>query len=134
MSYAIISQELEQRLDALGPALPTVWENTEYKPSNGTAYQRVSILPATTENPSVGTGYQKEVGIFQVLLYYPENVGRKDVIAKAEAIKAQFPRGWSVTASNVRVLIDNSPYISTAFNSEGWYVMPVSIPFIADIF
>lgn len=128
MSYALIRQALETRLNAMSPALPTAWENVSFTPV-ATGYQRVNILPAETRNPTFGGGMAMETGIMQVSLCYPIENGSATAAARAESLRAWFYRGLSLTASNVTVIIDKTPSIAPAQYEPGLYVIPVSIHF-----
>lgn len=134
MSDQVIRSLLETRLDTLSPSIPTVKENTAYTPVKGTVYQRVFILKAQTENPTLGDGFKRERGILQVNLYYPEFVGSGTSTARAELIKTLFKRGTTMNSGTLRVMIDRSPYTSQGLNNDGFFVLPVSIPFFADVY
>lgn len=139
MSYAIIRQLLEVRLNALGGNMPTAWENVPYKPIIGTAWQKVNLLPAETDNPTMGpaegtgTALRRESGIFQVTLYYPVNEGAVNVASKAEALRTHFKRGTVLTQGAVRLTIDTTPSIGPGLPADGFFVVPVSIPYRADV-
>lgn len=132
MSYAAIRTALESRLNAMTPSLATAWENATFTPPS-TAYQRINLLPAETENPEFGR-MKRERGIFQVMLCYPANTGPKDAIARAELIRAQFARKTSMVSGSVTVQITKTPSIAPAIYEPGLYVIPVSIPYQADVF
>ena len=134
MSNQVIRSLLETRLDTLSPSIATVKENTAYTPVKGTVYQRVFVLMAQTENPTLGDGFKRERGIFQVNLHYPEFVGSGTSTARAELIKTLFKRGTTMNSGTLRVMIDRSPYTSQGLNSDGFFVLPVSIPFFADVY
>jgi len=134
MSDQVIRALLETRLDTLAPSIPTVKENTSYTPVKGTTYQRVFVLMAQTENPTLGDGFKRERGILQVSLYFPEFAGTGDAIARAEAIKALFNRGTTLEQGSVRRQVYGSPYASPGRNDEGFYMLPVSVPFKADVY
>lgn len=134
MSTQVIRSLLEARLDTLAPSIATVKENTAYTPVKGTVYQRVFLLMAQTENPTLGDGFKRERGILQVNLYYPEFVGTGDSTARAESIKTLFKRGTTIEQGSVRVQVYGSPYVAQGSNNEGFYMLPVSIPFKADVY
>lgn len=133
MSYATIRKLLEVQLNALSAGFATAWENVPYSPSTGTPWQRVTLLPGKTENPTMGDGFRREVGVLEVLLHYPPNKGSQEATARAEAIRAGFPRGQTFTEGSVRVLIDQHPSIGHGMNDGSWFVLPVSITYTGDI-
>jgi hypothetical protein len=128
MSYALIRQALEVRLNALTPPLPTAWENSSFiQPV--TAFQRVSLLPANTSNPTFGDTLAEEKGILQVTLCYPQGNGPVDAMTRAELLRAWFPRGLSISAGGITVRIRGKPSIGPAQYEPGIYALPVSIPY-----
>lgn len=133
MSDQVIRALLETRLDTLLPAIPTVKENTAYVPVKGTNYQRVFVLMGQTENPTLGDGFKRERGIFQVNLYFQESVGTGASTARAEAIKTLFKRGTTLEQGSVRVQVYASPYAAQGSNNDGFFMLPVSVPFTADV-
>ena len=134
MSYALIRKQLELALNALSAGFDTAYENAPYTPKVGTAYQRVNLLPGQTENPTMGDGFKREVGIFQIMLAFPPKAGPAAALARAEVLRVGMKRGTTYNDTNVRVLINQAPYISPALQDDVWYMLPVSVPFIADVF
>jgi hypothetical protein len=114
--------------------LPTSYENTVYEPKSGTAFQVVSLLPATVENPSIGAELHREVGIFQVTLHYPVNSGPADSATMAENIRTRFKRGTTITKDGVTVMIDATPSIARGIIEGDRWLVAVSIPYMANIF
>lgn len=136
MSNLIIRKLLETQLNSITPStLPTAWENLAFKPIAGSAWQRVNMLPAQTENPTMGEGFKREVGVLQVTLFYPLNEGPQKAMQRAEVIRAAFKRSTAWFEGTLRVLIERDPYISPAVVVDGaWYALPVSIPYMGDVF
>lgn len=134
MSVVAIRSLLELRLAAMAPALATAFENFPFTPVNGTPWQKVNLLVARPLDPTLGYGFQRDSGIFQVMVFYPENTGPAAAAARADLICAQFARGLTLTSGTLRVLVDRSPYASTGRNEGGWYGLPVTIPYVADTY
>lgn len=134
MSLQTISIALEKHLNAMSPSIATAWENVSYTPVTGTPYQRVNLLPAEPDNSSQGRHHYREIGLMQVLLNYPVNVGRSAAIARAELLRTQFKRGTTLTESGINVIITQTPTIGGAFVDDDWYRIPVSIFYQSDIF
>lgn len=139
MSYKVIRQLLETRLNAMAGGVAIAWENAEFTPQQDTPYQRVYLMPGQTGNPTMGslpgsgTALQREVGLLQVSLYYPAHDGPGAALTQAEVVRAQFPYGLVLTSGSVRVVIEQAPSISPALNDGGFYVLAVTIPFRADV-
>ncbi|MGA0608830.1 phage tail terminator-like protein [Caldimonas sp. KR1-144] len=134
MSILKIRAALEVGLNSITPALPTAWQNMDFTPPASGGYQRVALLPAQPENPSIGASLHREVGILQVTLIYPQNAGPSAAEARAEAIRAQFRRGSSWIKDGVTVIVDGTPAIAAGRNEDGRFVVPVSIPYHANVF
>lgn len=134
MSDKSIRAALEIRLAAMSPALATAFENQGYKPVNGTPYQRVHLLTAEPENEEAGgSPFRRLHGLFQITLFYPQSEGPGNAATRAEAIRSQFPRGLSLTSGGVVVTVEKTPYVMAGFNEEGRYVLPVRVPYYANI-
>lgn len=132
MSAAAVRAALETALNAMTPPIATAWENVDYKPTVGTAYQRATLLLAEPANPEIGPGYIEQ-GIFQVDLYYPKNSGPSTATARAEAIRNAFPFAASFTSGGITTHIVRTPEIGTARVEDDRYVIPVRIRFEARI-
>lgn len=137
MSLKLIRQALETRLNALGLPVGTVaWENVEFTPTSGTMFQKVSLMPSETVslNKASTTELLREQGLLQVSVYGPLNKGMKDVYDRVELIRAQFPKGLTVTAGGVNVTISKRASVAPAMRDGEWIVVPVSIPYFANIY
>lgn len=135
MSVVAIRQALETRLDLLTPQIPTAWENVEYSASSGTPFQRAYLLPGNNESPVFGsTELVRELGLFQISLYYPIGRGMKDVSERAELIRAWFPRGLTLVSGGVNVIIQKRASVAPANRDGEWTVLPLSIPYFANVF
>lgn len=138
MSYVTIRQLLEVHLNSVVGALATAWENVPYKPTVNTPYQRVNLLPAGTENPVMdgawaGSGLKREVGVLQVTLHYPLNAGTSAITTRAELLRTHFARGTILVSGGVRVVIDKTPDVARAMIDDGYFVLPVSVVYRADV-
>lgn len=133
MSLVVVRKLLELRLNAITSPLPTAWQNVPFAAQPKTAWQRINLLPARTENPTFGDAFKRETGIFQITLSYAEGTGPQAIEAKAEALRAHFPRGLRLTEGAVDVLIDEAPFMAPSFNEGGFYRLPVSVPWIANV-
>ena len=130
---SLIRAMLESRLNTLTPALATAWENAPYNPVVGTAYQRVYLLFATPENPTMGDDFYREQGIFQINLFYPLQTGTATAATRAEAIKTLFKRGTSITSNGVTVQIEATPERSQGRRDGDRWALPVKIRWFAGI-
>lgn len=112
----------------------TAWEGTTFKPLAGVPMQRVSFIFSEPVNPTYGNGLTRESGFVQVNLYYPNGFGTRDVMTRAQLIKSTFPRGSSFSSNGIIVHISGTPEMYQGLPVEEHFVVPVRIPFWADIF
>jgi hypothetical protein len=134
MSIVSIRAALQTKLNAMTPALATAWENAPYTPVEGTPYQAAYVMPASPENPTMGDGFFRMVGIFQINLFYPLQAGTATAEARAELIKSTFERGTSMTSGGVTVVANKTPEISQGRADGDRWMIPVKIRWYADIF
>lgn len=132
MSNILIRKALEQKLDTILPALATAWENTQYAPVSGTPYQKVNLLRARPENPTMDS-FRTEMGIMQVALFYPLGVGANAAEVRAELIAATFPKGLRLSSGGVNVDINGSAYIMAGSADGDRWMIPVRIPYFSNI-
>lgn len=130
MSLLAVRNALEAALSAMSPAMASAWENAPYTPVAGTPYQRVYLLAAEPDNPEMG-GHVTERGFMQVSLCYPLDTGPGAAMARAELIRATFPRGAAFSASGVTTQIERTPEIAPAMIEDDRYVVPVRVRFFA---
>lgn len=133
MSLLKISAAFEKKLKALDASFPTALENLPYTPVTGTAYQRIRILPATPENPTIGDNYHREVGFCEIVLFYPINTGRGAAQVKAEAIKNHFPRNLSLTEASQVIKLDRTPTVNMPIQDGDRYAIPITISYFSEI-
>ena len=149
MSLAFVRIALESTLNAMTPTLSTAWENVPFTPVTGTPYQAAYLMPATPANPTMGDGYYREQGIFQVSLMYPLQAGPKTAADRAELIRAAFKRGTSITIDGIdnwydyffspfggitTTIVERTPEIGQGrVDGDRWHV-PVKIRWYAGIY
>jgi hypothetical protein len=134
-SLKSIKAALEARLVAIASPLPTQWENVVFvPPTDGSAYQAADLLPASPDNPTLGDGFYREIGLLQVTLLYPLNGGSGTAYAKAEAIRDWFPRGLSLSSGGITVKIQRTPAIGPKRIAEDRFILPISVRYYADVF
>lgn len=133
MSRLTIRRLLEQRfIEQLGD-LPTSWENMPFSPPQGSPWQAVDVIIASTQQPTLGDDHYRVVGFLQVLLAYPTNTGVEAAMLRAEAVSEAFPRGMVLTSGGVSVLIDSTAEITRGRVLSGLFQLPVNVPFTADV-
>lgn len=112
----------------------TAWENISFPTNNPFPWERVNLIFAKPENPSYGGIMWRELGFMQVTLNYPISRGSASAMSRADLIRSTFPRGASFSNGGVVVNIMETAEIRNATIVDENYVVPVRIPFKADIF
>lgn len=128
-----IRRALEKALEALTPALSTAFENTQFTPVVGSPYQRVNLLRAIPADLERGRKLVELSGIFQVTLFYPIGAGTKDIEERAELLKTSFKPPMSIVESGTVVNIFKTAKIAPGYVDDDRFVVPVSIPWIAQV-
>ncbi|MBW2635988.1 MAG: hypothetical protein JRC86_00425 [Deltaproteobacteria bacterium] len=134
MSIGLVRSALENKLDDMSPSLATAFENVPYTPISGTPYQSPFLLTGEPENPTLGDGYYREQGIFQVSLFYMMQTGSGAAEARAELIRTAFKRGVSMTSGAVTVRVNRTPEISQGRRDGDRWSVIVKIRWYAGIY
>jgi len=134
MTQSSIRNALENALAAITPAIDIVHENQAYSPISGRPFCEAYCMFATPSNPTMGDGFFQEIGIFQINLQYPAEVGTADASARAALIRDAFPRRATFAFGGVTVQIDKTPEIGAGtVDADRWFV-PIKVRWHADIF
>lgn len=134
---ADIREAFETRINAWAsaqvPPIPIAWENTSYTPSPQVLYLRCAMLPAPTQNPSMGAKHERLQGLYQVNVYGVQDQGPAGAEAVADAIIALFPRGGMVQ-NGVTINIDTTGSRAQGLNDiNGFFFIPVRIKYREDV-
>lgn len=129
MTIKQIRTALDTRLLSLSGLLPTAWDNKRLSPAPASTqpYQVVSLMPARTDNPTLTEELRIESGIYQVLLYFPQEGGAGKAETMAEAIQAHFPAGLNLTSGGVKLRIRGTPAIAAGYQNADRYLLPITI-------
>jgi hypothetical protein len=135
VSIAAIRTALGNALSGMSPALATEWPNIVYVPVVGTPYQTFNVMFATPDDNEIGAGATRfvEQGYLAIGLRYPAGSGPDAADARAQLIRNTFTRGATFVSGGVTVMITHVPRILPGRNDEDRYVVPVQIPFQAQV-
>ena len=129
MSQAQIELALFDKLEAIKASLPTIYypnSPNKNKPNPPTGeHIRVSILNAGTNAIGIATTDQT-LGIMQCLVLVKDGTGTVRAAQIADLILSAFARN-TLLSNNVR--IDKTGSVAVGFTQDGWYMLPVSIPY-----
>ena len=133
MSQLLIRRAIEVAINAITPALPTAWENAPFQPPvSGSAYQKVNIVRGRPQNPTMDA-FRREIGFFQVTLFYPLDAGTLDADTRAELVRAAFPKGIALINGGVKVTVFESAYIMQGTPDGNMWMVAVRIPYFSNI-
>lgn len=127
MTIALIEAALEERLQAITPAIDTAFENKTFTPVAGTEYQRINHLTNTPVDHAVTLDVTEDRGILQVSLFFPLDKGRVPAKTRAQLIRDQFKPPLTLTKGAVKVEITKTPSIGSGYPEGDRYMVPVSI-------
>ncbi|MFZ6773030.1 phage tail terminator-like protein [Undibacterium sp. SXout7W] len=133
MSIIKIRAALETALAAIDPTFATAYENSPYTPVNNTPYQRVYLMLATPDNPTMGGSFFREVGIFQINLFYPLQGGTAATAARVDAIRTAFKRGNSFIKDDHIITIDRTPEVPQGIVDIDRWMQPIKIRFYSNM-
>lgn len=129
--FTDIQAALHSHLNTMAGKPPIAWENSEYQPTAGTLFARPSLLPGESVQATLGTdGQDSNVGVFQVDIFGPIDLGHGETVAMADTIADHFKRGTYLTY-NSRVIRIRSVSRGAAGRDDNWYQIPVEINYIA---
>lgn len=120
---ATIRQSLETKLSQIS-GLPTIaYENTDFKPTVGTPFVMVRLMPTGRRAAVTGPSPQQRYdGILAVDCYNPEGVGP----AAADAIAAKVLDAFDAATSVDNITIEYAERDRGVIDGS-WYVVPVNI-------
>lgn len=134
MAIVAIRAALETALAAMTPIVTVAYENAVFTPVPGVPFCKAYLLTGTPQNPTFGGGFYREVGMFQVTLFYPIQNGTAAAALRAEMIQQKFFRGSSFSNAGVTVRIIGTPAITAAQIDGDRWTMPIRCQWTADIF
>ena len=137
MSQKNIRLAFEKKLIAMPSGLgasKTAFENVIFTPTVGTAYQRSALAPITPENPTLGDGYFREVGFYQVVLSYPKGTGVGNITTMAELVQDYFKRGTTLVEGSDKIIIDRTPQISPVYINDNRAEITIRIRYYSEQF
>lgn len=123
----------EKKLAAFAPASTIVWPNSTVGSVEGVLYYQAFLIPGTPENPTVGTGFHRQLGIFQVNIAVPTGTDTGDADDLASNLAFFFRRGTLLVENSLEVIISNTPNILTGFDEDDRWKVPVQIPYFCNV-
>lgn len=110
------------------PALPVAYPNVSFSPPAGGKFLRVQFIPNVTQRVFIGSrDPHRFIGLLQVSVCWPLNVGETAPREVAGAVAAHFPCDLRLTSEDVRVRITKRPDVSDLLVEDSRVQIPVSI-------
>jgi len=115
------------RLQTLPSLPPVAWENVAYTPVAGVTYLAPALLPGEPFQAEVGeSGQNWHVGVYQISIFAPKNVGVGALGTLRDSIVDHFKRGTVMTGGPVTVTATKA-YASGAITDADRVHVPVTI-------
>lgn len=136
MSDQSIMAALQARLTAFATTkgLSLAYEGVGFTPDAAKTHLADFLLPAATDNPSMGRSHKRYTGIYQVNVDAPTGSNVVALRNLANDLAAHFPRGLTLThSSGLKVLIIRDPSIGPLLPDGGRMRRPVSIRYQCDV-
>lgn len=132
MSLQAIRNILNGRLSTMGGLPSVAWENVSFTPVPTTSHIRVNFLPSPTR-PAANhkSAMDFESGIYQVDVYAPQDQGPNPAGALAEAVRAHFSRGLTLTGSGITVNIEATPSMAANDREGPFWRIRLTVPWFA---
>jgi hypothetical protein len=119
-------------------ALPTgidfVPENVAFTPTAKKPYVRAYLIPAQPANPTMGDGFYRDQGVYQLTLAYPTESGVGPVLDLAALLRTALARGVRLAAGSGFVLINQTAYIGPAAVEGDRLLVAIRFTWQADTF
>lgn len=137
MSQKNIRKAFQNKLTSMPLGLgasKTAFENTTFTPTVDVPYQRSVLAPITPENPTLGDGYFREVGFYQVVLSYPKGKGVGGITSMAELVQDYFKRGTTLVEGSDKIIVDRTPQISPVYINDNRAEITIRIRYYSEQF
>ena len=128
MNPNTIDAALESHLLTLANLPPIAWEDVSYKPVVNHAYLQVNQLRNTPIEYGIANDIREDRGILQVTVVCPGGNGKVAAVALASRVSEHFSIDLEIELAGYDLSIQNHPTVHTGIPDEGWYRVPVSIP------
>lgn len=136
MSDQKIMAALQTRLVAFAATkgLSIAFEGVPFTVDQAKTHLADYLLPARTDNPSMGRSHARYLGIYQVSVDAPSSGNPVVLRNLANDLAAHFPRGHTMTQAGQRVWVTRTPSIGPLINDSGRMTRAVSISYQSDVF
>lgn len=116
-----VRKAFEKKLIAMPDGLGktnTAFESVEFKPKDNSPYQLSRLVALPVENPTLGDGYYREVGFYQVVLSYKRGEGVGALQSMADKVQSYFKRGMTLVEGTDKIIVDRTPEQSPVYIND----------------
>lgn len=122
-----IRAALTARLQTLSGLPSVAWENVAFTPVPSVTYLAPALLPGEPFQAEIGpSGQNWHLGVYQVSIFAPKNVGVGALNTLRDAIVTHFKRGTTMTSGAVTVTATKA-YPSAAITEVDRVHVPITI-------
>lgn len=121
---------LKSRIATCLPTYSKAWPAEPFEVNAAQAYLRIGDVSATPANLFVATNKPHlRTGILVITLVHPLTAKAGEVYKElAGQIAEHFPDGLSMRYLNACVSVDGAPHVQDGYLDDGYWTVPVSIP------
>lgn len=124
----------ERALLALLPTTPIAFENVSFNAPTDKLYIRTQFVNRGPRDTIASSKYYREQISFQCFIIDLPNIGTARAIQVAEQIRTRFDKGTCFTEDGMRLMILDTPQVSSGGVFENRLVIPVLIDVAAEVF
>lgn len=117
-----------QRLSTMTGAMPIVWPNKATEAAK--PYFDVQHVPTSNDSPALSGGGEVQRGYFMVTVVTASNAFSTSANTNAEAVKARFPKGLTLSAGSRKMRVWRPAQMLSAFADEVDWRQPVRIDYL----
>lgn len=117
-----------QQLATMTGALPIVWPNKATEAAK--PYFDVQHVPTSNDSPALSGGGEVQRGYFVVTVVTASNSFATSANTNAEAVKARFPKGLTLSAGSRKMRVWRPAQMLAAFADEVDWRQPVRIDYL----
>lgn len=126
---SIIPELLFNHIAAFDPSIPVAYPNVSFSPPVD-AYLEIRFLPNSNRNLYVGNDDPTQyVGIFQVTVVSPSNVGEIAPRETAARLVEHFKKGTRLQKGDIILSVYSRPSVASSMQDGNRYRVPISIQY-----
>lgn len=131
MAYYEIHKALTQSIIDLALGVPIAHENSDYDPVNDDCF--IDLTTITNDQVSLSKDTVDEVtGVYQISVYCKSGTSVKQSLDIVDVVTDYYKHNLTITNGSQNVVVINTGR-NAGRNSNGWYIIDISVTFKSDI-